>query len=110
MRRLVWIPAAGRKAGANRVIRGGSWNDNARNVRSAYRNGNHPGNRNDKLGFRCARAHDRTGPSGLEQAGRLAIAPPMAKPQAAGVAVGCGGAGPNPRRPADGCCAGTRRR
>jgi formylglycine-generating enzyme required for sulfatase activity len=41
------------------VVRGGSWNDNARNVRSAYRNRNEPGNRNDNLGFRCAGAHDR---------------------------------------------------
>ena len=53
--------------GARRVNRGGSWNDNARNVRAAYRNHADPGNRNHNLGFRCARAHDRTGGSGLEQ-------------------------------------------
>jgi hypothetical protein len=41
------------EASAGRVIRGGAWNSNARNVRAAYRNGNDPGNRNDNLGFRC---------------------------------------------------------
>ncbi|MCP3869357.1 MAG: SUMF1/EgtB/PvdO family nonheme iron enzyme [Gammaproteobacteria bacterium] len=50
-----------RKTGAKRVIRGGSWNDNARNCRSACRNNNHPDNRNNNLGFRPARAHDRIG-------------------------------------------------
>jgi len=62
---MVWD--GGRKAGANRVIRGGSWNNNARNVRAAYRNHNDPDNRNDNLGFRCARAHNRTERSGPEQ-------------------------------------------
>jgi formylglycine-generating enzyme required for sulfatase activity len=52
---------AGRKGAANRVIRGGSWANEARNVRAAYRNGNDPANRNDSLGFRCARAHVRVG-------------------------------------------------
>ncbi|MBN2197211.1 MAG: SUMF1/EgtB/PvdO family nonheme iron enzyme [Polyangiaceae bacterium] len=42
--------------GKNRVIRGGSWNSNVRNVRAANRNGNEPGNRNDNLGFRLSRA------------------------------------------------------
>jgi hypothetical protein len=40
----------------NRVLRGGSWNNNGRNVRSAYRNGNDPGNRNDNIGLRLSRA------------------------------------------------------
>ncbi|MFN9289575.1 MAG: SUMF1/EgtB/PvdO family nonheme iron enzyme [Planctomyces sp.] len=37
-----------------RVIRGGSWDNSAQNVRAAYRNGNHPGNRDNNLGFRCS--------------------------------------------------------
>lgn len=32
--------------------RGGSWNNNPRNVRSANRNRNSPNNRNNNLGFR----------------------------------------------------------
>jgi formylglycine-generating enzyme required for sulfatase activity len=40
----------------NRVLRGGSWNNNGRNVRSANRNGNDPGNRNHNIGLRLSRA------------------------------------------------------
>ncbi|MGE0756415.1 MAG: hypothetical protein AB7O38_05325 [Pirellulaceae bacterium] len=36
--------------------RGGSWNNNARNCRAAYRNRNSPSNRNNNLGFRVALA------------------------------------------------------
>ncbi|HKI19360.1 MAG TPA: SUMF1/EgtB/PvdO family nonheme iron enzyme [Isosphaeraceae bacterium] len=42
------------EAFAHRVIRGGSWNNDAQNVRAAYRNHNQPSNRNHNLGFRCA--------------------------------------------------------
>ncbi|MEM9291588.1 MAG: SUMF1/EgtB/PvdO family nonheme iron enzyme [Acidobacteriota bacterium] len=42
--------------GENRVLRGGSWINNARNLRAAYRNGNHPSNRNSNIGFRLSRA------------------------------------------------------
>jgi hypothetical protein len=42
--------------GSNRVNRGGSWNNNARNCRSANRNNNSPDNRNNNLGFRLALA------------------------------------------------------
>ena len=34
------------------MVRGGSWNNNRENARCAYRNNNHPGNRNNNLGFR----------------------------------------------------------
>ena len=34
------------------MLRGGSFNNNARNVRCAYRNDNDPDNRNDNIGFR----------------------------------------------------------
>lgn len=42
--------------GRNRVLRGGSWNNHGRNLRSANRNGNEPDNRNDNIGFRLAGA------------------------------------------------------
>ncbi len=51
--------------GTNQVMRGGSWINNARNVRAAYRNHSSPGNRNDNLGFRLARAHERIGDPSL---------------------------------------------
>ncbi|MBI3295430.1 MAG: SUMF1/EgtB/PvdO family nonheme iron enzyme [Deltaproteobacteria bacterium] len=39
-------------SGSNRVIRGGSWNNNAQNLRSANRNRNSAENRVDFLGLR----------------------------------------------------------
>ncbi len=42
------------------MVRGGSWNSNARNCRAAYRNAIHRENRNDNLGFRLARAQGPT--------------------------------------------------
>ncbi|MDE5551093.1 MAG: SUMF1/EgtB/PvdO family nonheme iron enzyme [Bacteroidaceae bacterium] len=38
--------------GSNRVLRGGSWNNNARNCRVSNRNNNTPGSRNNNNGFR----------------------------------------------------------
>ncbi len=35
-----------------RVLRGGSFNNNAENVRCAYRNRNNPNNQNNNFGFR----------------------------------------------------------
>lgn len=42
--------------GDKRVLRGGSWINNGRNVRSANRNMNTPDNRNNNIGFRLAPA------------------------------------------------------
>ncbi|MEO0446770.1 MAG: SUMF1/EgtB/PvdO family nonheme iron enzyme [Verrucomicrobiota bacterium] len=44
---------------AKRVLRGGSWANDARNCRSAYRNANEPGNRNQNMGLRLVAAHPR---------------------------------------------------
>jgi formylglycine-generating enzyme required for sulfatase activity len=41
------------------VNRGGSWNNNANNVRTANRNNNTPDNRNNNVGFRPARSSDQ---------------------------------------------------
>ena len=49
------------KRGVNRVVRGGSWNNNGRNVRSAIRNHNVPDNRNDNMGFRLSLAQHTAG-------------------------------------------------
>ena len=40
---------------SRRVLRGGSWNNNPRNVRSANRNRNRTTNRNNNIGFRISR-------------------------------------------------------
>ncbi len=37
------------------VLRGGSFNNNDNNLRSANRNNNNPTNQNNNIGFRCAR-------------------------------------------------------
>ena len=42
--------------GSRRVIRGGSWNNEPRNVRCANRNNNEPANRNNNVGFRLVRS------------------------------------------------------
>ncbi|WP_245606723.1 formylglycine-generating enzyme family protein [Thiothrix lacustris] len=46
--------AGGDKAGVGRVVRGGSWNNNGRNVRSAIRSRDDPANRDGRLGLRFA--------------------------------------------------------
>jgi formylglycine-generating enzyme len=43
---------AGPDSGSYRVVRGGSWSNNAEDCRAAYRNRNLPGNRRSTLGFR----------------------------------------------------------
>jgi hypothetical protein len=41
-----------------KVIRGGSWNNNWNNLRVANRNNNNPDNRNNNIGFRCGVSPD----------------------------------------------------
>ena len=53
MRTTISVFSFGEQAqGSNRVIRGGSWNNNAQNCRSANRNNNNPSNNNNNNGFR----------------------------------------------------------
>ncbi|MGN0861202.1 MAG: hypothetical protein ACI4P3_04840 [Candidatus Spyradosoma sp.] len=47
--------------------RGGSWNNPVRNCRSANRDYNSPGNRNNDLGFRVCAAQKSTDIGVLEQ-------------------------------------------
>ena len=56
--RLIY-PDSGRVA---QLLRGGSWNNNPRNCRSAYRNHNQPDNANNNVGFRvvCLPQHPST--------------------------------------------------
>ena len=56
------------RTASNLVIRGGSWNNSARNCRAAYRNWNHPSNQWNNLGFRLARALGHAGWRGLDPA------------------------------------------
>ncbi|NBX37729.1 MAG: hypothetical protein EBR10_11015 [Planctomycetes bacterium] len=46
----------GPSSGSSRVLRGGSWNANASDVRSSNRGNNTPDNSNDRIGFRVLRA------------------------------------------------------
>jgi len=50
-------------AGDNRVLRGGSWNNSGRNVRSANQDRNEPGNRHHNNGFRLAPAQASVKPA-----------------------------------------------
>ena len=50
--RSAWVA---RRGAAHRVIRGGSWDADARDVRAACRDPAHPATRAVSLGFRCAR-------------------------------------------------------
>jgi formylglycine-generating enzyme required for sulfatase activity len=50
--------SAGPSRWRTRVLRGGSFNNNQRNARAAYRNNNNPDNRNDNIGFRVVVSHD----------------------------------------------------
>jgi len=59
----------GPTSGSNRVNRGGSWNNNGQNCRSAHRAGFNPENRNNNLGFRSVPAQTQAKePHGTEPA------------------------------------------
>ncbi|MBQ9494734.1 MAG: SUMF1/EgtB/PvdO family nonheme iron enzyme [Treponema sp.] len=51
--------ATGPSSGSARVLRGGSWNNNAQNCAVSYRNNNSPENRNNNCGFRVARSSSK---------------------------------------------------
>lgn len=74
--------------GERRVLRGGSWNNNGRNVRSACRNNWEPDNRNDNAGFRLARARRGAGGRPLDQTGIPSVPAHGKKQTAAGMLVG----------------------
>ncbi len=46
------VPVRGAVQTQHRVVRGGAFNNNERNVRCAYRNNRNPHNRNQNQGFR----------------------------------------------------------
>jgi formylglycine-generating enzyme len=50
------VDCAALTGGSSRVLRGGSFRDDASNLSPAYRNANDPSIRNDFIGFRCARS------------------------------------------------------
>jgi len=49
--------AEGADRNRRRVVRGGAFNNNERNVRCAYRNRNNPNNYNRNNGFRVVAVH-----------------------------------------------------
>ena len=66
-------PVSQEDGGRLLVLRGGGWNNFARNVRSACRDGDAPDGRHDFIGFRCARGQVSSGRrSGVVGAGREA--------------------------------------
>ena len=78
----------GVETGERRVLRGGSWINNGRNARSAYRNHNEPGNRNDNNGFRLALARRGGGCRPMDQTPIPSCHPAGEQRTATGVWVG----------------------
>lgn len=58
-----------------RVARGGSWNNNPRNLRAGYRNRNDTGNRNNNIGFRVASTLGRQSRQGHGRGGCAPMRP-----------------------------------
>ncbi|MFM9939438.1 MAG: SUMF1/EgtB/PvdO family nonheme iron enzyme [Hyphomicrobiaceae bacterium] len=57
-------------------MRGGSWNNNPQNLRSANRNNNQPDNRNNNIGFRLARTLIRQNRHDHGLVSKESLAPP----------------------------------
>lgn len=92
-------PSGAARTGSNRVIQGGSWNSNSRNVRAANCNENLPENRNENLGFRLAREQERVGGPAPDPSCAASRPPWAGECQAgAGVGVGAADAPSKPRR------------
>ncbi|MBI2376740.1 MAG: formylglycine-generating enzyme family protein [Deltaproteobacteria bacterium] len=49
------VNPTGAPSGSHRVMRGGGWSSDARDLRVGLRNGDGPGNQYESLGFRCVR-------------------------------------------------------
>ncbi|MCC7164541.1 MAG: SUMF1/EgtB/PvdO family nonheme iron enzyme [Anaerolineae bacterium] len=69
----------GRVGSRHRVVRGGAFNNDTRNVRCAYRNNDNPDNRNRNQGFRVVVAHALAGVMRRRKCGAMKIAPPRHK-------------------------------
>jgi formylglycine-generating enzyme required for sulfatase activity len=101
---LAWESA---DAGADRVLRGGSWSDGARSCRCAFRDRVAPGVRYYNLGFRCARVQGREPGQQGEAAERANLVRPgprsgegrAAPDSARGAALTAGAAGHEQDRP-----------
>jgi hypothetical protein len=76
---------------ANRVVRGGSWNNDQDNARAAYRNRNNPDNRNNNVGFRLVCASHILPPLQWRRSSGLVASVPTSE--------GLGSASGNGRRP-----------
>ena len=70
------LPSHGSTRGSQRVLRGGGWYGNARDVRAAYRYWDAPCDRSDVIGFRCARVQGREPGKQGEGAERANLARP----------------------------------
>ena len=76
------MPAVGRRHSAtDRVRRGGSWDNDAGNLRAANRDDDDPADADDNLGFRCCSSRTKSSPMGrLHGRGSRAPGPRPAPP------------------------------
>jgi hypothetical protein len=82
-----------------RVLRGGAWNNQPQNVACAIRNRNNPDNRNNNIGFRCAKT-----PPGQKEKSKI----PNFKPRPVFPESGGSRAAGSATQPRFGCGAGHR--